>query len=615
MAGKNELKPKYHSLPDKPGVYLMKNAAKRIIYIGKAKSLKKRVQSYFTGIKDIKTKILMDNVDDVETIITRSDYEALLLENNLIKQWKPRFNIDLKDGKSYPVIRITAEPYPRVFRTRRIFFDGSQYFGPYPHATQLDLYLKLIEKLFPLRKCRGRLKKRDYPCLYYHIGRCSAPCCGRIDRREYNQMVDQIRDLLSGKTDSLIADLIAQRDKAAENLDFERAALIRDQINTIIEFSQGQQIIDRRSQARDYIGYAAHDTLCSFVILKMREGSLAGRETFRTEVYSETQEALNQFVIQYYSKKQNPPGRIYLRGTREIKSLSVYLSESLSKTVSIVFRPRGDDAKILDMAEENAREDLTAWDREEEDVAKLANVKEALGLKGVPKRIEGFDISHLAGKHTVASMVSFYNGRPDKSSYRYFKIRSLKGKVDDYEAMREVIARRYTRVLNENLERPDLILVDGGKGQVSAAQSILESLGLSNLPLIGLAKEREEIFKPDSSEPIVLPEGSASLRIIQAVRDESHRFATGFHKRLRDAQMTQSILEEITGIGKRRSQRLLRAFGSLDAILNSSPEELMKEAGVTRDTAASLIEYLRQREEAGFSPEPQDTVSETSINR
>jgi excinuclease ABC subunit C len=557
----------------------------------------------------------MESVDDVETIITRSDYEALLLENNLIKQWKPRFNINLKDGKSYPVIRITAEPYPRVFRTRRIFFDGSQYFGPYPHAGQLDLYLKLIEKLFPLRKCRGRLKKRDFPCLYYHIGRCSAPCCGKTDRRDYNKMVDQIRDLLSGKTDALIADLTAQRDRAAKKLDFERAALIRDQINTIVEFSQGQQIIDRRSQARDYIGYAAHDTLCSFVILKMREGSLAGRETFRTEVYSETQDALNQFVIQYYSKNQNPPGRVYLRGTNEIKSLSSFLSESLSKSVSVVFRPRGDDRKILDMAEENALEDLMAWDREQEDVAKLANVKEALGLQRVPKRIEGFDISHLAGKHTVASMVSFYNGRPDKSSYRYFKIRSLKGKVDDYEAMREVIARRYTRVLNENLERPDLILVDGGKGQVNAAQSILESLGLPNLALIGLAKEREEIFKPNSSEPIVLSEGSPSLRIIQAVRDESHRFATGFHKRLRDGQMTQSILEEIAGIGRRRSQRLLRAFGSLDAILNSSPEEITKKAGVTRDTAASLIEYLRQREDAGFSLGPEDSVSETSISR
>ncbi len=606
----NKLRPKYQSLPDKPGVYLMKNASKRIIYIGKAKSLKKRVQSYFTGTKDLKTQILMENVDDVETIITRSDYEALLLENNLIKQWKPRFNIDLKDGKSYPVIRITAEPYPRVFRTRRIFFDGSQYFGPYPHASQLDLYLRLIEKLFPLRKCRGKLKKREHPCLYYHIGRCSAPCCGRIDRTEYNQTVDQIAVLLSGKTDALLADLTDQRDEAAKTLDFERAALIRDQIKTIVEFSQGQQIIDRRSQARDYIAYGAHDTLCSFVVLKMREGSLAGREIFRTEVFSEQQEALNQFVIQYYSKIQNPPGRIYLRGTSEIKSLSAYLSESLSRSVSIVFRPRGDDRKILDMAEENAHEDLIAWDREQEDIANLAHVKEALGLDRLPKRIEGFDIAHLAGKDTVASMVSFYNGRPDKSSYRYFKIRSLKGRVDDYEAMREVIARRYTRVLNENLDRPDLILVDGGKGQVSAAHSILESLGLSDLPLIGLAKEREEIFLPDTGEPIVLEEGSAPLRIIQAVRDESHRFATGFHKRLRDGRMTRSILEDITGIGKRRSQKLLRAFGSLEAILNSPPEELVKRAGITRDTASSLIEFLRQREEAGLSPGSTDSVNE-----
>jgi excinuclease ABC subunit C len=601
--------PQYKSLPDKPGVYLMKNVRGRIIYIGKAKSLKKRVQSYFTGSKDLKTLILMKNVEDIETIITRSDYEALLLENNLIKQWKPRFNINLKDGKSYPVIRITAEEYPRVFRTRRIIFDGSQYFGPYPHASQLDLYLGLIEKLFPLRKCRGRLKRRDYPCLYYHIGRCSAPCCGKIDREEYNRKVDRIRDLLSGKTEELLFNLTAQRDEAAHNLDFERAALLRDQINTIREFSEGQQVIDRKSQARDYIGYSARETVCSFVILKMREGSLVGKEVFRTEIFSEPEEALNQFVIQYYSKIHNPPNRIYLRAPckgppariSETKNLAAYLSEALAKSLSIVIQPRGGDRKILCMAEENAQEDLIAWSREREDIESLVQLKRALGLSKVPTRIEGFDIAHLAGKDTVASMVCFLDGRPDKSSYRYFKMRSLKGKIDDYEAMREVIARRYMRVLNENLERPDLILVDGGKGQVSAAHSVLTSLGLTDLALIGLAKEREQIFFPHSGQPIVLEEGSVPLRIIQAVRDESHRFATSFHKRLRDGRLSRSILEDVRGIGKRRSQKLLKAFGSLEAILNSSPEELIKKAGITRDTACSLIEFLRDREDVGLS--------------
>jgi len=583
------------TLPAKPGVYLMKNASKRVIYVGKAKNIRKRVQSYYTRDVDIKTRILMRNVAEVDTIVTGSEYEALILENNLIKQWKPRFNINLKDGKSYPVIRITAEEYPRVFRTRRIVFDGSEYFGPYPHAADLDLYLGLIEKLFPLRKCRGPLKRREHPCLYHHIGRCLAPCCGAVSKEEYNRNVDKIRDLLSGNTAGLIAELTAQRDEAARDLAFERAALLRDQIRIIREFSEGQTVMDRKSQARDYVGVAVDVTRASFVVLKMREGSLAGKEVFRSEIFSEPVEALNQFISQYYSKITDVPRRIYLRGTSAAGPLSAYLSEKLPRPVSIVYQPRSDDRRIVEMAEENAREDLGAWAREMSDEEGVRELKATLGLKRLPRRIEGFDIAHLEGKDTVASMVSFMRGRPDKPSYRMFKIRSLRGRIDDTEAMREVIARRYSRVLNDNLERPDLVLVDGGKGQVGAALTSLRSLGMDDIPLAGLAKENEEIHLPDRAEPVRLEVGSPALRVLQAVRDESHRFATGYHKRLRDRTFRKSILEEVKGIGKRRSSKLLQRFGSIEDILRSSPEELIKETGITRETAQSLIAFLRDR--------------------
>jgi excinuclease ABC subunit C len=585
------------SLPNKTGVYLMKNADRRIIYIGKAKDLKKRVQSYFTRSNDLKTRVLMERVANVETITTGNEYEALLLENTLIKQWKPRYNINLKDGKSYPVIRITNEDFPRVFRTRRIIFDGSDYYGPYPNAMQLDHYLALIEKLFPLRKCRGKLKTRQHPCLYFHIGRCSAPCCNRIGKEEYNQNVDKIRTLLTGDTDRLIRELVEKRDEAAGQLAFEEAAVIRDQIKTIQEVSQGQQVLDRNEKARDYIGYTTEDTLCSFVILQMRGGALVGKEVFRTEIFSEPEEALNQFVIQYYGKIHNPPQKLYLRAGEDTKALSSYLTDVLKRKLQVVIRPLKGDRRILEMAEENSRDDIAAWARDRQKDEDLARLRTDLKLRKTPRRIEGFDIAHLSGRNTVGSMVTFLNGKPEKSGYRYFKIRSLQGKVDDYEAMREIVARRYTRVVNEELDRPDLILVDGGKGQVNAARSILESIGLGAIPLAGLAKQREEIFLPGQKQPIRLEEGSSGLRILQAVRDESHRFATNYHKRLRDARLGHSILEEVRGIGKRRAQKLLQTFGSLRSILNSSPEELFMKAGITRDTAQSLIEFLKSKDQ------------------
>jgi excinuclease ABC subunit C len=585
---------------DKPGVYLMKNAAGKIIYIGKAKSLRKRVRSYFTSGKDVKTRILMRHSADIETIITQNEYEALLLENNLIKQWKPRFNINLKDGKSYPVIRITNEKFPRVFRTRRIVFDGSTYYGPFPQVAQLDQYLTLIEKLFPLRKCRGILKNRETPCLYYHIGRCAAPCCGYISQEDYSRQVERIKTLLAGKTAELVHSLTRQMEQAAQDQAFEKAAMVRDQIRVIHEFSEGQQVIDDIRQARDYVGYATEENLASFVILQMRNGSLAGKKLFAAETYGREDEALHQFILQYYADVQNPPSIIYAGGKVDTDDVATYLSEVLKKKITLHIPQRGRHRKLVKLAAENASEDILARTREKQSRDDLAKLQKALEIEKLPRRIEGFDIAHLSGRDTVASMVSFLDGKPNKSGYRMFKIRSLQGKVDDYEAMRESIARRYTRVINEKREMPDLILVDGGKGQVSAAREILESLGLSSVPLAGLAKANEEIFLPGRGKPVILEEGSAALRILQHVRNESHRFATSYHKKLRDKRLDKTILEDIPGIGRKRSMTLLRVFGSLAEIMNRSPEELVKKAGMPLSSAQALIDYLKRK---GFEPD------------
>ena len=585
------------TLPDKPGVYLMKDSKKRIIYVGKAKSIRKRVRSYFLENRDAKTGILMEHTEDIDTIITHNEYEALLLENGLIKQWNPRFNINLKDGKSYPVIRITNEEFPRVFRTRRIFFDGSLYFGPFPSVSMLDQYLNLIEKLFPLRKCRGMLKTRKNPCLYFHMNRCSAPCCGYISRDEYLEIVDKIRKLLSGEIDALIRDLRERMDTEAGRLSYESAARLRDQIRAIEEFTMGQQIVDFNEEARDYLGYAYDQNYFSFVILQMRGGSLAGKELFQTEAYSQPGEALGEFILQYYRKAANPPSTLFIAEKINTADLSAYLTETMDRTV-VIGTPRDEShRKILQMAEENAREDILVRSQNRDRTDRLKSLKEALGLRKLPRRIEGFDVAHLEGRDTVASLVSFYNGIPEKNLYRRFKLRTLKGKIDDYEALRETVARRYTRVLNENLDQPDLILVDGGKGQVNAVFSILKSLDMTRVPLVGLAKGEEKIFTPQGKEPLILEEGSPALRLLQSVRDESHRFATGYHKSLRAGRLNTSGLERVKGIGRVRSRRLLEEFGSIEAIKSSSMGDLIRRAGLPEAAALNLIAYLRDPEE------------------
>ncbi len=584
------LRDKAQAVPDRPGVYLMKNARGDTLYVGKAKSLKHRVRSYFSGPKDVKTRHLLARVADFEVQVTASEAEALLLENNLIKRWKPKYNINLKDGKTYPVIRLTAEEFPRVYRTRRIVFDGSRYYGPYPKVGQIDLYLNLIDKLFPLRKCRGPLKPRAQPCFYYHIGRCNGVCAGKVSREEYAKLVERVRLLLSGRTEDLLAELSSRMQEASAGRAYEKAAVLRDQIEAVRTLAEEQKVVDFQEEARDYIGWFRAQGEVRLVVLAMRGGHLMGRDSFLLGNAGGDEDFLPEFLGHYYGGRDNPPRTIYLPAVGGLPALREFLRALTGTPLQLRSPRQGKHARVLNMALEAARFRLEGeMERRSRAVAAL---QEALGLKQAPRHIEGFDIAHLEGKLTVASLVTFRDGQPLRSGYRHYHVRSLDGKVDDFEAMREVVARRYTRQLNEGRRLPDLILIDGGKGQVSAAAGVLKALEAPGVPLVGLAKKNEEVFLPEQSEPVLLPEASEALRLLQAVRDEAHRFATTFHKKLRGQQAVSSVLEGVRGIGPRRAALLLERFGGLEKLAAADPEAVARAAGVSREVAEEIRRYL-----------------------
>jgi excinuclease ABC subunit C len=589
------LKSLVQDFPGDSGVYLMKNKQGTIIYIGKAKNLKKRVASYFSGSQTVKTRVLVSKIESIEYITTANEYEALLLENNLIKEHSPRYNINLKDGKSYPAIRVTNEEFPRIFRTRRIVQDGSRYFGPYTDVRNIDIYLELIEKLFPLRKCRGPLKKREHPCLYYHIGRCASPCTGRISPEEYRVHVEEAVKLLSGETADLLEDLEKKMNRAAGELNFEGAADLRDTIEAVKTVGSTQEVVDFDMEKRDYVAMAQRDSLYSFAVFQMRSGKMLGRDLYRAESFGAGEDAFSQFFFQYYADSRSLPDVIYTRTTMDGKNLERFFREEYKAQVALKAPEEGRDTRILRMAEENARQDVERRLKAVANIPGLEELRDVLKLGKLPRRIEGFDIAQLSGTHTVASLVSFYNGNPDKKNYRRFHIKSLEGRIDDYEAIREAVARRYTRLLNENLELPDLLVIDGGRGQLNAALGILRSLSIRELPVIALAKQFEEIYTPDREEPIRLPEGAEGLRVLQAVRDETHRFATNFNKSLRRKDITLPTLQGIPGVGPKRARALLEAFGSLDGLREATVEQLAGEAGIPLKTAEKILGKLTQK--------------------
>jgi excinuclease ABC subunit C len=561
--------------PSSSGVYLWRNSAGTIIYIGKAKNLKNRLTSYFAGKKDIKTQFLVSNAASIEYITTNDEFEALILENNLIKQHRPRYNIDLKDDKSYPVLRITNEPFPRMFRTRRILQDGSRYFGPFPNIPALASFIDAMQQIFPLRHCRT-LKKRDHPCMYYHIGRCSAPCCGKISKESYNEFIEEIVQLLEEGGEKTLEKLTAAMKKAAENRNFEKAARIRDGINAIGILQHDTFIQEFDVDDRDYIAWYREGELVSFAVLKMRGAKLVGRDIYRAASLNEDDELIGEFLIAYYTSSDAIPPKIIVqtsvtRDTHAELSLirrwfgtAFDLSPAI-ETLSSLTENVSRHTAALNMTRQNAQEDIIRRVRERGDMPAMAELQTVLSLPSLPVRIEGFDIAHLEGKYPVASLVSFLNGNPDKKNYRYFRLRTTEGIVDDFASMREAVSRRYTHLLNEQSDFPDLIVIDGGIGQVNAASNILKALSL-DIPVIGLAKKNEEIYRPGKSDPLVIPRRSDALRLLQRVRDETHRFATSKNTRLRTKENIESDFRNLPHIAAARERKLIETYITMDAL-------------------------------------------------
>ena len=590
--------------PCSSGVYLWRNNQKTVIYVGKAKNLKNRLSSYFSGEKALKTQLLISNAVSIEYITTANEYEAFILENNLIKKHSPKYNIQLKDGKSYPVLKITNEEFPRVLKIRQVKKDGSQFFGPYPDATALESFIEAIYKIYPLRHCRT-FKKKNSPCMYYHIGRCKAPCCGKIDKRTYSEFIEEIKSLLEGKGDESISKLTEMMKAAASELNFEKAARIRDGIKALTVM-QNQNIVEdfNSGDDSDYIGFYREGELVSFTVLKIRDGKLLGRDNFQPISLSEDWELFEEFAVNFYTEKSQIPNKIFVlqndieQTGQDAESggnfLSKFLNEKFSLDIEVISVANENSAiekkhkALLGMAKHNAHEDIIRRMRERGDFPAMEELKKMLGLPRLPQRIEGFDIAHIGGKFPVASLISFWNGNPDKKNYREYRLKTTDGIIDDFASMKEATARRYSRLLNDKKELPDLILIDGGIGQVNAVDDIIKSLDL-DIPIAGLAKRDEEIWRPHASKPICLPKRSDALRLLQRVRDETHRFATSRNQELRTKENTESAFKELPHIGEKREKILLQTFTTLENLANAEESQIAQALHVRAGEASEIL--------------------------
>lgn len=582
--------------PSSSGVYMWRNSQGTVIYVGKAKNLKKRLSSYFAGNKDIKTRLLISHAQTIEYITTTTEYEAFILENNLIKKYTPRYNIALKDGKSYPVIRITKEEYPRLFKTRFIVQDGSTYYGPFPDVTALDSFIDAINRIYPIRLCK-KFKKRDAPCMYYHIGRCKAPCCNKISKESYNEFFGEINELLEGKDAQTIEKLTIEMKNAAKNLNFEKATRIRDGLYALEKLQNNNVVEDFSQEDRDYIAHYREGELVSFTVLKIRGGKMQGRDNYRVTSLNEDDELLPEFMNAYYTEPESIPPSIYVPTQKGLDFISRWIQETFSiQTQIILVTDTIENAQrhkaAIEMTIQNAHEDIIRRMRERGDMPAMKELQEVLGLETLPMRIEGFDIAHIGGKLPVASLISFYNGNPDKKNYRYFRLKTTDGIIDDFNSMREVATRRYSRLANEGGELPDLIMIDGGIGQVNAVDGILKSLGL-NIPIVGLAKQDEELYLPHKSQPIHLPRRSDGLRLLQRVRDETHRFATTQNQKLRTKLNTQNVFENLTDVGQKRSRILLKKYFSLEKLCTATQEELTELLGINESQAKNILQEAK----------------------
>ncbi|MDR3611321.1 MAG: excinuclease ABC subunit UvrC [Ignavibacteriaceae bacterium] len=588
-----ELESKLKDLPDNPGIYQFKNDKGKVIYVGKALNLKNRVRSYFHGsIDSPKTMALVSKIADLELIVTDNEIEALVLENNLIKEFKPRYNVNLKDDKSFPYIKVTNEPFPRIFPTRRIIRDGSRYFGPYTEVRNMKSSLRMINQIFKIRSCKLNIineaieQKKFKVCLDFHIGKCDGPCEGLISQIEYGEMVSEVVKLLRGKTDDLIQDLTVKMENLVENLEFEKAAEIRDKISQLQTISAKQKVVSDDFEDRDVIAvsYEGKDSACS--IFNIRNGKLVGKKQLHLGIEgNEDIREINTAALKfYYNELVEVPKEILLESEPDDQEALInWLNQLAGHKVRFTIPQRGSLKSLVNMCMQNAvyqlkEIQLQKMKHEGHIPYPVAALQRDLRLKELPKLIECFDISNLQGTDTVASMVVFEEGKPKKSLYRKFIINSVSG-PDDFQSMREVISRRYSRLREENKPLPDLIMVDGGKGQLSSAIEVLEELGFSKYNIIGLAKRLEEVFFPGNSEPESIPKTSSGLKLLQYIRDEAHRFAITFHRSRRSKRTIKTELTDIKGIGPATAEILLKELGSLTSVINADADTLKKLIG------------------------------------
>jgi excinuclease ABC subunit C len=601
------LEAKLSNLPENPGIYQFLNDKKKVIYVGKAKNLKNRVRSYFhSSITSPKTLALVSKIEDIEMIITGNEIEALVLENNLIKELKPRYNINLKDDKTYPFIRITNEPFPRIFPTRKIIRDGSKYFGPYTDVKNMKSALRMINQIFKIRSCSLILnsenieKKKFKVCLDFHIKKCDGPCEGLVSREEYAEMVDEVTKLLRGKTDDLITALNQKMEYHVKSLEFEKAAVTRDKLNQLSAISSKQKVVSADNSDKDIIAAAKEDKDVAGSILIIRGGKLVAKKQIRLSVEMDDNmaEIYSSVIKFFYGEFTEVPGEIVVEEKpAEEETIKEWLEMKAGRKVRITVPQKESDVKSLTkMCKENAI--LQLKDLQLQRMKKEGNVpyvltalKRDLRLNVLPRTIECFDNSNLQGSDPVASMVVFVDGKPKKSLYRKFIIKEVVG-PDDFASMREIIRRRYSRVIEEKLPFPELIMVDGGKGQLSSAVEILEELGVKNYNIIGLAKRLEEVFFPNNSEPESIPKTSSGLKLLQQVRDEAHRFAITFHRERRSKRIITSELNEIKGIGENTVETLLKSLGSLENIKQASLEKISQIVG--KKKAAIVMNYFEQ---------------------
>lgn len=597
-----KIPPTLDSVPTSPGVYFFSDTKGKILYIGKAKNLKNRVRSYFQKNKyqTPKNQSMVKRVSDIEWIITSNEVEAIFTEANLIKQHQPKYNVDLKDGKSFPFIRITNEPFPQVFLTRKIVKDGSRYFGPYTDVNHLRAVLKMIHHVYQIRSCTFKLDRKTIEdkkvslCLDYHIKKCGGPCEGLVSEKEYDKMIATVTSFLHGKTSDTERFLLREMNRGSDEQRFEDAARVRDQLESVQRFKNRQRKVAVDFSDRDIFSLAHEEEIGVVVIVRVRGGRFFSREKIYLRQVRSPEEALESVITRFYLDSFDIPREIALPfAVPNEDTIYLWLSEKRERALKIKYPQRGEKARELRVAHQNAKLLLGEWilkkkKRREYIPNSLKQLQDDLQLKAPPRTIEAFDISHLGGTNTVASMVYFKDGKPVKKNYRKYNIKTITG-IDDFASVREVVIRRYKRLLKEKSSLPDLILIDGGKGQLSMAVSALRQLGIAYVPMIGLAKRLEEVFLPGQSEPQSISKSSPGLLLLRRVRDEAHRFAVSFQRQKRSKSVKESLFLSISGMGPKRVNNLFTHYQNIADIAKTEPKVLSRRLSISKGLSAKCI--------------------------